>query len=90
MLLDVLSSASVPALVPALIRKERVVVQGMAKALRVLLDRWGCCEKKERVRGNFSLHREPLVILLYYETLRWRQSYHCGNNPATNTYKIAC
>lgn len=44
------------ALVPVLIRKERVVMEGVVKALRVLLGRRGCCEKKE----NFSLHKEPL------------------------------
>lgn len=57
-LLDALLCLS--ALIPTRIGKEGLILQGVVEPLGVLLGRQSCYEKRERVRGNISLHREPL------------------------------
>lgn len=64
MLLDVLLCFS--ALIPVLIRKEGLIMQGVVKTLGVLLGRQ--MRKKECEGKCLSSQRATEVILLYHET----------------------
>lgn len=57
-------------------------MQGVVKALGVLLGRQSYCEENKCEGKLLPSHRTIEVVLLYCETLPPRHSYYCENNSA--------